>query len=108
MPPEFFSADLSGRFSDQEAFAGAVRHAFQRAAAEGWPEIILSDASFEGWPLGETSTIHALQGWAKPGRNPPTSQTNGLIAQGGAMQAASPGAMNGTDARARDTATIAK
>ncbi len=68
MPPEFIAADLSGRFSDQEAFAVAVRHALQRAAAEGWPEIILSDPSFEGWPLGETSTIHALQAWAKPGR----------------------------------------
>ena len=68
MPPESIAADLSGRFSDQEAFAVAVRHALQRAAAEGWPEIILSDPSFEGWPLGETSTIHALQAWAKPGR----------------------------------------
>ena len=68
MPPEFDAARLSGRFTNQDAFAGMVRHALQRAATEGWPEIILSDASFEGWPLGETSTIHALQAWAKPGR----------------------------------------
>ena len=68
MPPEFFAADLSGGFSGHEAFAGLVRHAFERAAADGWPEIILSDPSFEGWPLGETSTVHALQAWAKPGR----------------------------------------
>ncbi len=68
MPPEFVAPDLSGRFSGHEAFAGAVRHALKRAAADGWPEIILSDPSFEGWPLGETSTIHALQAWAKPGR----------------------------------------
>ncbi len=68
MPPEFFSADPSGRFSDQDGFASVVRIALKRAATEGWPEIILSDASFEGWPLGETSTVFALQAWAKPGR----------------------------------------
>ena len=68
MPSEFFAADSSGRFSGQEAFEGLVRHAFERAAADGWPEITLSDPSFEGWPLGETSTIRALQAWAKPGR----------------------------------------
>ena len=68
MPSEFFAADSSGRFSGQEAVEGLVRHAFERAAADGWPEIILSDPSFEGWPLGETSTIRALQAWAKPGR----------------------------------------
>ena len=68
MPSEFFAADSSGRFSGQEAFEGLVRHAFERAAADGWPEIILSDPSFEGWPMGETSTIRALQAWAKPRR----------------------------------------
>lgn len=68
MQPEIFAADLSGRFADQDTFASAVRHALERAAADGWPEIILSDASFEGWPLGESSTVRALQAWAKPGR----------------------------------------
>jgi hypothetical protein len=68
MATEFVAPALSGRFSGHEAFAGLVRHAFERAAADGWPEIILSDPSFEGWPLGETSTVHALQAWAKPGR----------------------------------------
>lgn len=68
MAPELFAPGLSGRFSDQDAFAGLVRLALKRAATDGWPEIILSDASFEGWPLGETSIVHALQAWAKPGR----------------------------------------
>ena len=68
MATEFVAPALSGRFSGHEAFAGLVRHAFERAAADGWPEIILSDPSFEGWPLGETSTVHALQAWAKPSR----------------------------------------
>ena len=68
MQPEPSAPALMGRFSDQEAFARLVRQAVGRAAAEGWPEIILSDVSFEAWPLGEASTVHALQVWAKPGR----------------------------------------
>ena len=68
MQPEPGAPALMGRFSDQEAFARLVRQAVGRAAAEGWPEIILSDVSFEAWPLGEASTVHALQVWAKPGR----------------------------------------
>ena len=43
----------SGRFEGREAFRQLVRDGLARAAQEGWRELILSDASFEEWPLGE-------------------------------------------------------
>ena len=60
---------VSGRFSGREAFESLVRDALMRAAREGWPEIILSDASFADWPLRERSVVDALQAWARSGRH---------------------------------------
>jgi hypothetical protein len=45
-----------------------VRDALAAAAREGWRELILSDASFEDWPLGERSVVDALQAWSQTGR----------------------------------------
>lgn len=58
----------SGRFSGRDAFEQLVRDALNQAAREGWQELILSDATFEDWPLRERAVIQALHAWAKSGR----------------------------------------
>lgn len=64
------SADLlpQGRFQGREAFQQLVRDALATAAAQGWREIILSDADFHDWPLGERAVVESLQAWAGSGR----------------------------------------
>jgi hypothetical protein len=57
-----------GRFEGRAAFQQLVRVALACAAREGWREIILSDADFEDWPLGERSVADALQAWSASGR----------------------------------------
>lgn len=59
----------SGRFSGREAFEQLVREALSRAAREGWQEIILSDATFEDWPLRERSVVESLHAWSASGRH---------------------------------------
>ena len=58
----------SGQFSGREAFAQRVRDALAAAAREGWRELILSDATFEDWPLHERAVVESLHSWAKTGR----------------------------------------
>lgn len=58
-----------GRFEGREAFRQLVRDALACAAREGWREIILSDASFEDWPLGERAVAESLQAWSRSGRS---------------------------------------
>ena len=57
-----------GRFEGRQAFATMVRDALACAAAEGWRELILSDASFADWPLGERAVAESLQAWSRSGR----------------------------------------
>ncbi len=57
-----------GRFSGRTDFQQMVRDALATAACEGWPELILSDASFADWPLGESAVEASLQAWARSGR----------------------------------------
>ncbi|AMO21902.1 hypothetical protein GCM10027034_21530 [Ramlibacter solisilvae] len=57
-----------GRFAGREAFRQGVRDALACAAREGWPELILSDASFQDWPLGEREVAQSLQDWSRAGR----------------------------------------
>ena len=57
-----------GRFSGRSDFQQLVRDALSTAAEEGWPEIILSDATFADWPLGERVVEESLQAWACRGR----------------------------------------
>ncbi len=57
-----------GRFSGREAFVQLVRDALDCAAREGWRELILSDATFEDWPLRERSVVESLQAWSASGR----------------------------------------
>jgi hypothetical protein len=58
----------AGRFSGREAFQQLVRDALACAAREGWREIILSDADFEDWPLGERAVAESLAAWSAMGR----------------------------------------
>jgi hypothetical protein len=58
-----------GRFEGRLAFAGLVRQALQTAAREGWSALVLSDADFADWPLGERSVVEALNAWAGRGRH---------------------------------------
>lgn len=59
---------LQGRFAGRSEFAELVRHALAAAAAQGWREIILCDANFEDWPLGERVVAQSLNDWASSGR----------------------------------------
>jgi hypothetical protein len=57
-----------GRIEGPAEFAAAIRLAFSTAAVQGWREIIMSDANFESWPLGERAVAQTLNDWAKTGR----------------------------------------
>lgn len=57
-----------GRFEGREAFAQLVRDALACAAAEGWRELVLCDAGFADWPLGERAVAESLQAWSAGGR----------------------------------------
>lgn len=59
----------SRRFEGREDFRQLVRDALACAAREGWREIILSDATFEDWPLGERAVAESLQAWSRTGRH---------------------------------------
>lgn len=58
----------TGRFAGREAFAQRIRDALDVAGQRGWREIIISDATFEDWPLHERALNEALGAWAKSGR----------------------------------------
>lgn len=58
----------AGRREGREPFRQAVRDALACAAAQGWHDILLSDASFEDWPLGERAVVESLHAWARHGR----------------------------------------
>ncbi|MFN7640914.1 MAG: hypothetical protein ACK5OI_15025 [Curvibacter sp.] len=57
-----------GRLQGRTAFQQAVRDALLTAGREGWREIIVCDASFADWPLGERAVAKALQDWSRSGR----------------------------------------
>lgn len=57
-----------GRFEGREVFQQLVRDALAGAAREGWPELMLCDADFHDWPLGERAVVESLQQWARSGR----------------------------------------
>lgn len=57
-----------GRFNGRTEFGGLIRRAFLAAATQGWREIIICDADFEDWPLGERAVADALGSWCRTGR----------------------------------------
>jgi hypothetical protein len=59
---------LEGRFTGRSEFTDLIRQAIAAAAVQGWREIILCDANFEDWPLGERVLTQALNDWSKTGR----------------------------------------
>jgi hypothetical protein len=58
----------SGRFNGREDFQSLVRAALASAAEQGWRELILSDADFWDWPLGEVAVIESLTTWVRQGQ----------------------------------------
>ncbi len=69
MPNDESPPLLEGPFDGRNAFQQLVRDALATAAREGWREIILCDASFEDWPLGESAVAQSLNAWSKTGRS---------------------------------------
>jgi hypothetical protein len=67
-PPPSTPPLLQGRFAGRSAFAELVRQAFAAAAARGWRELIICDATFEDWPLGERVVAQSLNDWSASGR----------------------------------------
>jgi hypothetical protein len=68
-PNDAASGDLpSRRFEGREDFRQLVRDALATAAREGWRELVLCDATFADWPLGERVVVESLQSWSKSGR----------------------------------------
>lgn len=57
-----------GAFSGPVEFSQLVREALVLAAAQGWRELVFSDANFEDWPLRERVVVESLQAWAGQGR----------------------------------------
>ena len=58
----------AGPFAGRAAFVQLVRDALACAVREGWREIILCDADFADWPLGERAVAESLQNWSASGR----------------------------------------
>jgi hypothetical protein len=57
-----------GRFDGRQQFQQWLRQGFGVAAQQGWSELVLGDADFVDWPLGELAVVDALQSWAQAGR----------------------------------------
>jgi hypothetical protein len=64
------SADPALRFpiASRLQFHDALRRAFEAAADARAMEIVLCDADFSDWPLGERTVVDALTRWAAPRR----------------------------------------
>ena len=58
----------SRRFEGRTEFRQLIRDALAHAARDGWRELILSDAGFDDWPLGERAVVESLQAWSSSGR----------------------------------------
>lgn len=56
-----------GPFAGREAFRQRVRDALARASSAGWRELVLCDARFDDWPLGERAVVDALTHWVLHG-----------------------------------------
>lgn len=68
MPVEPEEVEPAGRFDGRAAFEAQLATALERAAREGWREMVFSDPTFLDWPLGERTTVTLLNAWARSGR----------------------------------------
>lgn len=57
-----------GRFVGRTAFQQWIRDALLCAERDGWREIVVCDANFEDWPLGERAVCDSLNAWSASGR----------------------------------------
>ena len=57
----------AGAFIGRETFQAHVRAGLKAAAERGWPELLLCDADFQHWPLGEREVVETLHDWARGG-----------------------------------------
>ncbi len=57
-----------GPFAGRDTFRDLLRQALAEAASRGWRELILADADFQDWPLGERAVVEALTRWALSGQ----------------------------------------
>jgi hypothetical protein len=57
-----------GRLEGHALFTDLVRQALATAAVEGWSHIVLCDADFADWPLGEREVVASLHAWSARGR----------------------------------------
>ena len=62
VPPQTRRIDGRGEFQ------AAVREALRQAAERGDTDLVLCDADFADWPLGEREVIASLESWARPRR----------------------------------------
>ncbi|GAB4176114.1 MAG: hypothetical protein Fur0039_19000 [Rhodocyclaceae bacterium] len=62
LPPEIH------RIEGLRDFQARVRSTIERVAERGDPQILLCDADFAAWPLGEPRVVAALERWARPRR----------------------------------------
>ncbi len=58
----------SGRFVGRQAFSQRFHAALAEAANQGWNHLILCDADFADWPLGDRATQDALNAWSNSQR----------------------------------------
>lgn len=56
-----------GRIEGRVALAQSQRQALDHAARGRWATLMISDANFERWPLGEREVVEALHQWARNG-----------------------------------------
>lgn len=56
-----------GPFIGRDTFRELVRTALGEAVHRGWRELVLADADFADWPLGERAVIEALTAWVLSG-----------------------------------------
>ena len=57
----------SGAFSGREEWRQRLRAGLMAAGGQHWPELLLSDANFRDWPLGERAVVEALHAWMRGG-----------------------------------------
>ena len=57
-----------GRFDGRVQFDEWVRLSLRAAAADGWRELVLCDADFHCWPLGDREMLETLNQWASGSR----------------------------------------